>query len=333
MSNEKRKLQILDETGAPLNLGGGGPASSAEAPPSTPTTAAAVKSPSAKKSALRATKHEAIKKRLKLFLFGGAGVGKTTAAVAFPRSYVIDAEHGCDHYAKQLNASDSVLLQTTNADEVVAEVRALGSEKHAFRTLVLDPITPLETDLIERAEKEFGAGDMRIWGKRDRTLRRLTNLIMNLDMNVVVTAHGKIEYGDKMAKLGTTFDGWKRLPYIFDLVLELERRGKKRVAIVRKTRLEGFPDGEEFDFSYEEIARRYGVDEIGREAVPATPAAPEQVATLKSLIDTVRLDEGVVDAWLKKAGVDELEDMPADAVTKCIEFVRKKIEQATGGAK
>lgn len=275
-----------------------------------------------------------MKKRLKLFLFGSYGVGKTTAAICFPRSYVIDAERGCDHYEKRLAASESELFQTTNVDDVVAEVKALGSEKHSFRTLVVDPVTTLEADLIEKAEKEFGAGDMRIWGKRDRTLRRLTNLIMGLDMNVIVTAHGKIDYGDKMVKLGTTFDGWKRLPYIFDLALELERRGKKRVAIVRKTRLEdAFPDGAEFDFSYEEISRRYGADILGREAAPVETASDEQVATLKELLSIVRLDEGVVDGWLRKAAVDAVEDMPADIIDKCIEFVRQKINKSTGGAK
>ena len=35
---------------------------------------------------LRARKPEAVTKRLKLFMFGPAGVGKTTAAIQFPNS-------------------------------------------------------------------------------------------------------------------------------------------------------------------------------------------------------------------------------------------------------
>ena len=42
--------------------------------------------------ALRARKPEAVTKRLKLFMFGPAGVGKTTAAIQFPNSYIIDCE-------------------------------------------------------------------------------------------------------------------------------------------------------------------------------------------------------------------------------------------------
>ena len=36
---------------------------------------------------------------------------------------------------------------------------------------------------------------------------------------------------------------------------------------------------------------------------------------------------------VRPAAVDTLEDMPADAVDKCIEFVRQKIAKTTGGTK
>ena len=281
--------------------------------------------------ALKAKKLEPVTKRLKLMLFGSAGVGKSWAASSFPHSYIIDGERGLDHYTDHLAESHSVVLQTTNAEEAIEEVRSLGTEKHGYRTLVIDPITTLETDLIERAEKEFGAGDMRVWGKRDRTMRRLINLVLNLDMNVILVAHGKVEYGDKMAKLGTTYDGWKRLIYAFDLAIELERRGARRVGIVRKTRIEAFPDGDVFDFSYAEIAKRYGEGVVEREAVPVAAASPERVARLKALIDLLKLDSDTVGAWLKKANVDGLDDMPADAVEKCIDFVDKKIAAAAAG--
>ena len=46
---------------------------------------------------LRARKPEAVVKRLKMFMFGPAGVGKTTAAIQFPKSYIIDGETvACD---------------------------------------------------------------------------------------------------------------------------------------------------------------------------------------------------------------------------------------------
>lgn len=282
--------------------------------------------------ALRAKKPEPVTKRLKLFLFGSAGVGKTTAAVQFPHSYIIDCERGTDHYSELINKSDGQVFQSTECDEVIAELRSLSTEAHDFRTVVIDPITTMESDLVERAEKEFGAGDMRIWAKRDKTLRRMTNLLLELDMNVVITAHGKIEYGEKMAKLGTTHDGWKRLPYLVDLSIELERRGSRRVGIVRKTRIAAFEDGEVFDFSYAEIARRYGIETMEKKAEPVAPASDEDVATFNALVASVKLEEGTVEKWLSANKVDDVADLTQDAIRKCIEHMRKKIEKA-GGAK
>ena len=49
--------------------------------------------------ALRAKAPEVKEKRLKLFVYGPAGVGKTVAALQFPNSYLIDTEKGSDFYA------------------------------------------------------------------------------------------------------------------------------------------------------------------------------------------------------------------------------------------
>ena len=99
---------------------------------------------------LRAKKPEAVTKRLKLFMFGPAGVGKTTAAIQFPNSYIIDAERGAENYDKLITDSGSVIFQTNDMHDVIQEVKALLTEKHYYRTLVIDPITPLYNDLLEK---------------------------------------------------------------------------------------------------------------------------------------------------------------------------------------
>ena len=275
--------------------------------------------------ALRAKKPETVEKRLKMFLFGSYKVGKTTAALHFPSAYIIDGEKGTvhDQYGKLMEKNGSVVMHTADVDEVIEEVRTLGIEKHSYRTIVIDPITTIESDLIEKAEKEFGAGDMRIWGKRDRQLKRLVNLLNRLDMNVIVTAHGKIDYGQNMARLGTTYDGWKRWPYVFDLIVELERRGTERVAIVRGTRIETFADGEVFPWSYPEFQRRYPI--IDKDPIPVVLATADQVAELRRLIEIVRLPEGTTEKWLVAAGVDCFEDMDGDKIAKCIASVNAKL--------
>lgn len=276
--------------------------------------------------ALRAQKPETIEKRLKLFLFGSPKVGKTTAELNFPSVYLIDTEKGAvhDQYVKLMQANGSQVFHTNDVDEVIEEIRALGTERHSFKTVAVDPVTMLEADLVEKAEKEFGAGDMRIWGKRDRKMKRLLNLLNKLDMNVIVTAHGKIDYGPNMTRLGTTFDAWKRWPYAFDLIIELEKRGSERVALVRGSRLETFAEGEAFTWSYDEFKRRYPI--IDKDAEPVVLATPEQVAELNDLLGKVKLPEGTVDKWLSKASVDCVEDLDIVTIQKCIDFVHKTLK-------
>jgi hypothetical protein len=274
---------------------------------------------------LRARKPEAVTKRLKLFMFGPAGVGKTTAAIQFPNSYIIDAERGTENYDKLITASGSSVFQTTDVNEVVQEVKALLTEKHDYRTLVIDPITPIFNDLLDKCETQVGADFGRHYGAANKTMKRLANLIMNLDMNVIVTAHAKAEYGENLRKLGYTFDGWKQLDYWFDLVVELGKKGKKRMARVAKTRIETFPDEDVFEWSYDAIKKRYDASILEREAQQVALATPDQVRELKELLHVVRLPEGLVDKWLTKAQVDTFEDMPSDTINKCIDYVKNRL--------
>ena len=274
---------------------------------------------------LRAKKPEAVTKRLKLFMFGPAGVGKTTAAIQFPNSYIIDCERGAENYDKIISASGSVVFQTTDIQDVIAEVKSLLAEKHEFRTLVIDPITTVYNDLLDKCETQVGADFGRHYGAANKQTKRLANLIMALDMNVVITAHAKAEYGQNFAKIGYTFDGWRQLDYWFDLVVELSKKGRKRMAKVVKTRIDRFPDDEVFEWSYDAIRRRSDVSILERHASAVALALPEQVAQIKELLAVVRLPEGTTDKWLAKAGVDVWEDMPAEVIAKCIEYVKGRL--------
>src|SRR5947207_5812546 len=281
---------------------------------------------------LRAKKPEAVTKRLKLFMFGPAGVGKTTAAIQFPNSYIIDCERGAENYDKIISASGSVVFQTTDIQDVIAEVKSLLTEKHDFRTLVIDPITTVYNDLLDKCEVKVGSDFGRHYAEANKTMKRLANLIMALDMNIVVTAHAKTEYGPNLAKLGYTFDGWRQLDYWFDLVIELARKGKKRFAKVVKTRVESFPDEDVFEWSYGSIKKRYDVAMLEKEAQAITLATGDQVAQLRELLSIVRLPEGTTEKWLAKAGVEAWEDMPGDLIQKCIDYVKNRIPKTAAAA-
>lgn len=279
---------------------------------------------------LRAKPLEPTTKRLKMFMFGPAGVGKTTAAIQFPNSYIVDCERGCENYGRIIEESGSAVFQTTDMQEVIMEVKALLTERHDYRTLVIDPITTLYNDLLDKCETQVGSDFGRHYGAANKTMKRLANLIMSLDMNVVVTAHAKPEYGQNLAKIGYTFDGWKQLDYWFDLVVELGKRGKKRFAKVVKTRMDAFPDEDQFEWSYDAIKKRCDVNVLEKQVEQVILASPEQVRELKDLLGIVRLPEGTVDKWLAKAGVDLWEDMSADVVAKCIAYVKGRLPAMAG---
>jgi len=277
---------------------------------------------------LKAKKPELIEKRLKLFLFGDYGVGKTTAALSFPSSYIIDCEKGAENesYVELMKKNKSVILQTNDTDEIADQFRSLISEKHEYKTIVVDPITALETDLLDKAQKKYtGDNDMRVWRERDQVLRRLSNLLLKSDMNVIVTAHGKVEYGPQMAKVGTTYDGWKRWPYMFDLVIELKRIGDKRVGFVRKTRVSKFADGETFDWSYAEFKKRYG-DVLIKPVETKELATKEQVSEIERLVGLLKIDEDTTTKWMTKAQADSWEEFTGEAIQKCIVHCEKLIK-------
>ena len=277
--------------------------------------------------ALRAKKPTNKTKRLKLFMYGDAGVGKTTAGLQMPKPYIIDAERGTENYHKKVNKIGGAVFNTTEILEVIEEVRKLSTEEHGFKTLVIDPITPVYFDLIDKCELEVGSEFGRHYGEANKYMKRLINLIMRLDMNVVVTAHAKVVYGDDMKKLGITFDGWKKLDYIFDLVLELRKQTPtKRYAKVVKTRIESFPDGETFEWNYDSLTERFSQVELERDVDVITTATAAQVKEIETLSEKLVDGSDAVTGFLRRAGVQQLLDLTEVQAQKVIDYFIKSLE-------
>jgi len=277
--------------------------------------------------ALRAKKPTNKTKRLKLFMYGDAGVGKTMAGLQLPTPYIIDAERGTENYHKKINKVGGAVFNTTDILEVIEEVRKLSTEEHDFKTLVIDPITPLYFDLIDKCELEVGTEFGRHYGEANKYMKRLINLIMRLDMNVVITAHAKVVYGDDMKKLGITFDGWKKLDYIFDLVLELRKQTPtKRYAKVVKTRIETFPDGETFEWNYDSLTERFSQTELERDVDIITTATAVQVKEIETLSEKLVDGDDAVAGFLRRAGVQQLLDLTEVQAQKVIDYFITSLE-------
>jgi len=278
--------------------------------------------------ALKAKKPQQIEQRLKALFYGQAGVGKTMAAIQFPKPYIIDTEGSTNkpQYVKAINKVDGVVFMTVDFDEMINEIKSLLSEKHDYKTLVIDSLTLLYNDLLDKAEKKVGTDFGRHYGEANKRMKQLLNLLFRIDMNVIITSHSKNEYGQNLAVLGQTFDCYKKLDYLFDLVFEIQKRGQTRVGIIKKSRIESLPDGETFPFSYDEIADRYGRGVLEREAIAEVLASKEQVAHLRHLVDLFKEPEEVVQKWLDKANAETFEEMNEEIIKKLITHMESKLK-------
>jgi len=279
--------------------------------------------------ALRGVKPTAIEKRLKMMVYGPPGSWKTSTAIQFPAPYLIDTERGAENkqYVEQLEKSGGAIFQTSDFDEMRKEVKALLSEKHDFKTLVIDPVTIANDDAASKAEVKVGNQFGRHYGEAKKQWKQLNNLLLRLDMNVVVNSHQKKEYDDKMQVIGMTYDGPKGIDYLFDLVIQTTMRDGKSYGIVRKTRIPELPLGSEFPFTYTEIAKRFGKKVIEKSASTQQLATDEQVAELTRLVDLLKIPTDTTDKWLDKANASDFTELPSDAISKCIEWCHGQIKK------
>lgn len=290
--------------------------------------------------ALKAQKPEVKEKKLKMFLYGPPGSRKTTSAIMFPKAVLLDMERGSENYAKSLEKAGSVVLHTTNPDEVLDEVKTLLTEKHDFLTLILDPVTIFYESTQEKwtrifekytdneKNKELQDFGMRYWGRVKSNYKAMLRMLLRLDMNIIMTAHQKDIYGSSMNKIGVGPDSMKGDNYFFDNVFQLNVVNGKAVANTIKQRSEPlfppkFPDS--FEWSYENFCNFYGKDVLERVAVPVELASAEQVARLNLLIEGLKIPPEIIEKWHTKCDVDNFEEMTSKDITSLLEFCNKKV--------
>ncbi len=274
-------------------------------------------------------------RRLKLFLWGGPGDGKTFLAHQFPGIASADMEQGTE-FVGSLFEFDRKEVYTP--EELHALVMWLLTNKHDYSTFVVDPITVYWQALQEKWSEIYmrrnvsGKGhhdeyyelQAKDWLPIKRELRTLFRNLMRLDMNVIVTAHSKVKYaeGGFMQAAGETFDGEKSLPYIFDVVVRLYKDGKRYMAECLKDRSDTLPS-EPFEAKYERFRDLFGGAKLARLSVPMTFATPVQVSELYELIQARgNITPRVLRKALSRYDAVNVEDLKTEDAEKILGTLR-----------
>ena len=212
--------------------------------------------------------------RLKLYVYGATGTGKTVTALHFPSPAVIDTERGTHHYAKYF---DFVRIDTSSLEEIHASIDYLLENPGDIKTLILDSMSDMYDEVVKsrlaflKAKTRNPNYELqpRDYAGIKNDVKRLLTKILSLDMNIVATARSKDVYSETefMKKVGIGPEGSKDVPYRFDIVigLTIDPETGKRIAMVDKDRTNSLPV--KFEFNYEAFANTVDIDELKRPAV------------------------------------------------------------------
>lgn len=274
--------------------------------------------------------------KIKAVLYGISGIGKTTLALSFPAPYYFDVEGGAKgpQYRELLKKSGGAYLGpedgTLSFDTLIDQMKALAAEDHPYKTLIVDSLTKLFQTTIANEQERLGSKDAFGASKKPAVaaMRRMVMWATRLDMNIWFICHEAAEWGvvdGQRAEIGKIPDCWDKLIYELDLSVQAVKNGPARIAVVKKSRLANFPDGERFALDYAEFAARHGKEIVESASAPIMLATPDQVSEVNKLLGIITVPESDIEKGFAKAGVERWEDMTGDQITAWIGYLKKKI--------
>lgn len=298
-------------------------------------------------SKLTGVKASTVEKRLKMLLWGESGTGKTTLALQFPNPYVIDLERGTDHYGDKY---DFTVVKTNEADTVLEQIEALMTEKHDYKTLIIDPITVFWdafqrkwTEIISGVktkksengkEPDFYELQFGDWKVLNAEYGEFMRMLMRIDMNLICTAHSKTAYkkGSMAVVEGVTWDAQKDTDYYFDTTIQLYIRDGVHYGVCTKDKSGHLPTHVEFEPSFDYFAGYFGSEKLNRSANVIEFSTEEQRKRLLEL----QKEKGISDSTFRRAldgynvrNTKGLTKQQADELITRIDSIKEKINAAS----
>lgn len=287
--------------------------------------------------ALRGKKPEIKPQRFKALIFGREGSGKSHFVCDIPDAYIIDTE-GLSQYkkfVKKIHATNSVVAEIKELEDIIKEVKTLSSTKHSYKTVIIDSASPpynwlcnLEAERLKRDGTEgveFGKNT----AKPKRLMMHLGLMLERLDMNVIVTSHETGWYIENV-EVGKKSDVPDKIAHLLGASLHIEKLGTTdvRKLRVRKSRYDELPDNKYIDFNgYETIKELFGENIFLTESVPQELANQEQLTELKYLLGVLNVSEETIQKHLLKSKSTAFSELPKEYATVWINGLKNIVNQ------
>lgn len=233
------------------------------------------------------------KKKFKLFLSGPPGCFKTRTSLRLasdgnfgdPAVAVIDTEFGTDHYGGEFAFRvPPIDPWDLDADKIHNLVDEITRKPGNVKTLIFDSFSVYYDMLLEKwidlfllreitsagHKKEYYVLQPRDYNQVNRDASRLVRRLLKCDLNIICICQIKNEYEFQSGTLkvvGQTADGWKRLGYYFDTLIDIEKYPKRKgwkASIKEKDRTNSFQVGEEIPWENDEAIVKYMEPRFGR---------------------------------------------------------------------
>lgn len=170
--------------------------------------------------------------KLKVLIYGQAGMGKSTLALSMPKPLLID----CDGGAHRINVMHRVpTLQVDSYDQIL---EVLKEDLREYETIVIDTggkmLDFIATYLIKRNSKlgkANGSLTLQGYGERKQEFSAFVKQVSMLNKHIVFVAHRETRTEDDNTRFVPLFGGsnYDSLVTELDLVGYLEANGNQRI--------------------------------------------------------------------------------------------------------
>lgn len=276
----------------------------------------------------------------KMIVYGGKGVGKTWTAIEFPDILFCDTEGGANfaHYTDKLEEAGAEYLGVEDGvndlDFLIQIGKDLLTKDHEYKTWIIDSMSKPWNDLkISEAER---LGDKDAFGASNKLpvqkMRKLTNIIEKLDMNVIIICHEKTEYKNGEA-VGVTFDCYDKMGYDLNLDGRVTEVGDRRFFTASKSRFKSIKKGVPIEWSMENIKdlieQDFGKGILTREVKSITLASNESIAEFEKLCGVLQVTDKQLATKLKSQKCESLDELSQELINEWIKSAKTKVSQLT----